>query len=84
MTKQIECFETALGVHIRIYNLTSREDEHVSAIIDRALQDGAHVILGGFLATTVARKETAVCPIVTGNQAYYEAFLNAKIAVSLN
>jgi len=79
MTKQIECLETALGVHIKRYNLTSRSKEHVNAMIDLALHEGADVILGGYITTTSARERRLPCiPIQTGNEGYLEALLNAK------
>jgi len=79
MTKQIECLETALGVYIKRYNLISRENEHVNAMIDNAFQDGADVVLGGFITTDIAQKRNLPCvQIVTGNQAYIEAFFNAR------
>ena len=85
MTKQIECLETALGVHIKRYNLTSREQDHVNAMIDLALQEGADVILGGYITTTAARERNLPCiSIQTGNEGYFEALLNAKsLLVSL-
>ena len=79
MTKQIECLETALGVHIKRYNLTSREQDHVNAMIDLALQEGADVVLGGYITTTAARERNVPCmPIQTGNEGYLDAVLNAK------
>jgi transcriptional regulator with PAS, ATPase and Fis domain len=85
MLKQIECLETALGVHIKRYNLTSRHKEHVNEMIDQALQEGADVIMGGYITTTAARERNLPCiSIQTGNEGYLEAFLNARsLLVSL-
>ncbi len=85
MTKQIECLESALGVHIKRYNLTSRDQANVNAMIDLAVCEGADVILGGYITTTAARERNLPCvSIQTGNEAYLEALLNAKsLLVSL-
>ncbi len=85
MTKQIECLESALGVHIKRYNLTSRDQAHVNAMIDLAVDEGADVILGGYITTSAARERKLPCiSIQTGNEGYLEALLNAKsLLVSL-
>jgi len=76
---QIERLETALGVHIKRYNLLSKDTEHVNERIDTALQAGADVIIGGFITTDTAKKRNLPCvQIIPGNQAYVEAFFNAK------
>ncbi|MCX7780402.1 MAG: sigma 54-interacting transcriptional regulator [Negativicutes bacterium] len=78
-TAQIERLEGPLGVHIKRYNLLSKDVEHVDAKIDTALRDGADVILGGFITTDIARKRNLPCvQIIPGNQAYVDAFFNAK------
>lgn len=83
MIKKIECLETALGVRIKRYNLLSRNIEHVNEMIDNALHDGANVILGGFITTNTAKGRKLPCvQIITGNQAYVEAFFNAKSLLS--
>jgi len=77
MIKQIECLESALGVHIKKYHLHSRE--HVDRTIDKALKDGADVILGGYTTNMAARKRGLPhVEIITGDQAYVETFYNSR------
>lgn len=77
MIKQIECLESALGVHIKKYNLHSKE--YVDRMIDEALSDGADVILGGYITCSAAKKRGLPhVEIATGNQAYMETFFNSR------
>ena len=77
MVKQVELLESALGVQIKKYYLYTKSD--IDATIDRALHDGADVILGGH--TTVEAAKRRGLPNVyihTGDQAYVETFYNAR------
>ncbi|EGO64818.1 sigma 54-interacting transcriptional regulator [Acetonema longum] len=77
MIKQVECLETAIGVKIKKYYLTSRGQ--VNAEIDQAVKDGADVLLGGFTTISAARQRNLPCvEIFTGMQAYMEAVSSAK------
>lgn len=77
MVSQIECLESALGVKIKKYNVLSQDQ--IDAAIDEALQDGATVLLGGYSTGQVAKQRGIPCvQLVSGNQAYIEAFHNAK------
>lgn len=77
MTRQIECLESALGVRIKKYNILSQD--HVNPAIDDAIQDGADVLLGGYITGQAASKKgIPYVQVVCGNQAYIEAFHNAK------
>lgn len=77
MIKQIESLESALGVKIKKYNLSCKED--VDIAIDDALKDGANVIIGGFTAKKATQKrEIPHVEFVTGQQVYLECFQNAN------
>lgn len=77
MIKQIECLESAMGVHIKKYHLLS--EESVDRTIDEALKDGADVILGGYITCWAAKKRGLPhVEIITGNQAYMETFYNSQ------
>lgn len=77
MISQIECLESALGVKIKKYTIFSRE--HINSAIDAAIKDGADVLLGGYSAGQVAKQRgIPYVQLVCGNQAYIEAFHNAK------
>ncbi len=77
MLEQIECLESALGVHIKKYYLDSKES--VDSVIDEALKAGADVLLGGYTTCAAAKKRGLPhVEIVTGNQAYMEAFHNSR------
>ena len=78
-TAQIERLESALGVRIKRYDLLSQDVDHVNGMIDTALQDGANVIIGGFITTTISRQRNLPCvQLIPGNQAYVETFFNAR------
>ncbi|WP_312560455.1 sigma 54-interacting transcriptional regulator [Anaerospora sp.] len=77
MIKQIESLESALGVKIKKYHLTTRDS--VNSMIELAMHDGAAVILGGFTTVVAAKKKELPCvQIKTGTQAYVDAFFSAK------
>lgn len=77
MLKQIECLESALGVKIKKYNITCRDD--IDSAIDAAVVEGADVLVGGYAPSRVAEKKgIPYVPLVCGNQAYIETFHNAK------
>jgi len=77
MIKQIESLESVLRVKINKYLIEKPAD--VAGLISKAMADGAQVVLGGFMAVDQARKQGLACvEIVTGRQAYYEAFQHAK------
>lgn len=77
MIKQVELLESALGIHIKKYNLQSRGQ--IDSAIDDALRDGADVILGGYTTVEAAkRRGLAHVYIHTGDQAYLETFYNAR------
>ncbi|SFM15942.1 sigma 54-interacting transcriptional regulator [Pelosinus propionicus] len=77
MIKQIESLESALGVNIKKYYLSRREE--VDRAIDDALKDGANVIIGGFTAKKATQKRSLpYVEFVTGQQVYLECFQTAK------
>ncbi|WP_245823811.1 sigma 54-interacting transcriptional regulator [Sporomusa malonica] len=77
MASQIECLESAVGVTIKKYNIQSRD--HINAAIDDAIKNGADVLLGGYATGQVAsQRGIPYVQVVCGNQAYIEAFHNAK------
>lgn len=77
MYQEIETLESALGVTIRKYDITCREE--IDKAIDNALSNGAEVLLGGHV-TWLAAKDRGIpfVQLVSGNQAYIESFHNAK------
>ncbi|MBP2637795.1 MAG: hypothetical protein H6Q72_3702 [Firmicutes bacterium] len=77
MISQIESLESALGVKIKKYNILSRDQ--INAAINDAIKDGANVLMGGYSARQVAEQRgIPYVQLVCGNQAYIEAFHNAK------
>lgn len=77
MINQIELLEAALGVTIKKYYLSCRED--IDEAILNAIHDGANVITGGYTAINAAKKmNLPYVEFVIGGQAYLECFNNAK------
>lgn len=77
MYKEIETLESALGVKIRKYDISSREE--IDETINDAIRDGAEVLLGGYVTCEVAKSRgIPFVQLVSGNQAYIESFHNAK------
>ena len=77
MIKQIERLESALDIDIKKYYLACKEDGE--AAVEKAVFEGADVIIGGFTATAVAKKRNLpYVEFITGSQAYLDCFNTAK------
>ena len=75
--REVQNLEAALGITLRKYDIARREE--VDAAIDRALQDGAEVLLGGYVTAEAAKSRgIPYVQMVSGNQAYIESFFNAR------
>jgi transcriptional regulator with PAS, ATPase and Fis domain len=77
MINQIERLESALDINVKKYYLSCKEE--CEGAVDRALAEGANVIIGGFTATFVAKRRNIPCvDFITGAQAYLDCFNTAK------
>ena len=77
MVQQIECLESVLGVKIRKYLLT--EQAQIEGLVHQAIAEGADVVLGGHGTVNMGKRLGFPCvPIITGEKAYLEGFLQAR------
>lgn len=77
MIKQIERLESVLNINVKKYHLSCREDG--DSAVQKALQEGANVIIGGFTAVRVAKKRNLpYVEFITGVQAYIDCLYTAK------
>ena len=77
MIKQIERLESVLDINVKKYHLACKEDG--DSAVQKALQEGANVIIGGFTAVTVAKKRNLpYVDFITGAQAYIDCLYTAK------
>lgn len=77
MIRQVECLESALGVEIRKYSPESSSD--MNLMLERAVSEGASVILGGYSTFQAAKQQGIMAvEIFTGDQAYLETFYSAR------